>query len=73
MYLVPVTYLLFGGMPAEKDDAAIPLVREIQESYVEIFEENAELVDALDHQVEVIRLNPVLRAYPAAAVRDGGL
>jgi hypothetical protein len=47
-YLVPVADSVLGRVPAEKDDATFPFVREVQEAPVEVLEDDAELADTLD-------------------------
>jgi hypothetical protein len=59
-------------MPAEKDDAAVFLVGEVQEAHIGVFKKYAELVNALNRQVKVVRLDAVLGAGSATTVRGGG-
>jgi len=70
---VPVLDLLFGRMPAEEDDAALALVREVQEAHIEVLEDDAELADVRDREVEPVRLDAVLGSLAPSAVSARGL
>ena len=70
--LVPVPHALLGRVPAEKDYAPLALVREVEQADVQVFEDDAQLPDALDGELEVVRLDAVLGAHPPAAVRARG-
>ena len=69
---MPVSYTLLGRVPAEEDHAPLALVREVEQANVQVFKDDAELPNALYRQVEFVRLNALLGAYPPAAVRARG-
>ena len=70
--VVPVADTFLGRVPAEEDDASIPLVREVEEALIKILQDDAELPDAFYIQVEVVRFEAVIGAASPAAVSDCG-
>ena len=45
--VVPVLHPLFGWVPAEEDDSAFALVREVEQTHIQVFEDDAKLRCAL--------------------------
>ena len=74
--VVPVLHAFFRWVPAEEDDASPALVREVEETHIQVLEDDAELAYAFYRQVEAIRLDAVLEPalpppFPIAAARMG--
>jgi len=70
--VVPVLHPLFGWVPAEEDDSAFAFVREVEQTHIQVFEDDAKLRNASYRQVEFVRLYAVLRTHLPAAVAGGG-